>query len=146
MAYVVPQFPLAVGVWRYGSDVANPPDVVTTGNLVGGRSGIGVYGPILGNTGPSVYFQMIQTIRYMQLLVPALTDIQPPQDATGLFGDCVEVPGGSGRFYAVIQVDDIGKGFPNEHRFAMIVPIIGSLGQQVAGIWNCPLDWPVPIP
>src|SRR5215831_8672184 len=54
----------------------------------------------------------------MNLLLPALTDIRGPQDKVA--PDQVEVPAGSGRFYQVKGVDDIGKGFTNEHRTASL--------------------------
>lgn len=65
-----------------------------------------------------------------QLWMPAFTDIRPAQMA--MFPDIVEVPAGSLRFYQVIDVDDIAKGFPNEFRMALIAMI--------------PFIWPIPIP
>jgi hypothetical protein len=63
----------------------------------------------------------------MILLLPALTDVRPalptdPTDPSGgvTISDQVEVPKGSGRIYVVLSADDIGKGFPNEHRAALI--------------------------
>lgn len=58
----------------------------------------------------------------VSLLLPALTDIRGPQDSTHMH-DVVEVPSGSGRWYGVCFVDDIGKGYPNEHRTASIVAL-----------------------
>jgi hypothetical protein len=60
----------------------------------------------------------------MNLLLPALVDIRGPQDTIG--ADQVEVPAGSGRWYSVVGVDDIGKGFANEHRSAALVAIFGT--------------------
>lgn len=54
----------------------------------------------------------------MNLLLPSRTDVRGPQDVTSF--DMVEVPSGSGRWYYVTFVDDIGKGFANEHRTAGI--------------------------
>jgi hypothetical protein len=54
----------------------------------------------------------------MTLMVPALTDIRGPQDTVSF--DMVECPLGSGRWYRVCAVDDIGKGFANEHRAALL--------------------------
>jgi hypothetical protein len=54
----------------------------------------------------------------MTLLLPPLTDVRGPLSSTG--ADTVECPAGSGRYYAVVFVDDIGKGFDNEHRAAML--------------------------
>lgn len=57
-------------------------------------------------------------INAMNLLLPKLTDIRGPQDL--ISQDMVEVPAGTGRWYVVTFVDDIGKGFANEHRTATI--------------------------
>lgn len=67
----------------------------------------------------------------MSLLLPALTDVRSFQTVSG-FADAVEVPAGSHRWYWVFSVDDIGKGYPNEHRSAGLLFIQAS--------------WPEPIP
>jgi len=54
----------------------------------------------------------------MSLLLPKLTDIRGPQDSVSF--DMVEVPAASGRWYWTAAVDDIAKGFANEHRTAAI--------------------------
>lgn len=48
--------------------------------------------------------------------------------------DLVEVPAGSGRYYDVLAVDDVSKGFPEEYRIAVIIQ-----STTVA-------LWPIPIP
>jgi len=63
-------------------------------------------------------------ISLMSLLLPALADVRGPQDTVSF--DMVEVPAGSGRWYTVAGVDDIGKGFANEHRTASIFALAGS--------------------
>ena len=60
----------------------------------------------------------------MNLLLPAKVDIRGPQDVVTF--DMVEVPAGSGRWYRVWGVDDIGKGFANEHRTATILALAKS--------------------
>lgn len=60
----------------------------------------------------------------MSLLVAKGTDIRGPQDTTSL--DMVEVPAGSGRWYFVDGVDDVGKGFTNEYREASITALFGT--------------------
>jgi hypothetical protein len=70
----------------------------------------------------------------MVLLLPKGTDVRDELNATGRDG--VECPAGSGRFYEVIFVDDIGKGFPNEHRGATMEKTFGP----------GPTEWPTPIP
>lgn len=119
--YHLPVFNLTVNIWRNQSDVGvHPPDVVTLGNLAWGRR---VNVPAVGAA---------DAYGVMTLLLPALTDIRdnPLSPANA---DFVEVPAGSGRIYGVIVVDDMGKGFANEHRAAVI--------QKTSGF-----PWPNPIP
>jgi hypothetical protein len=78
----------------------------------------------------------------MTLLLPPLVDIRDLK--CGYLVDIVEAPAGSGRFYLVASVDDIGKGFDNEHRAALLAP--GSEAIFGTGSdWNT-LFWPTPIP
>lgn len=63
-------------------------------------------------------------LQAMNLLLPPGTDIRGPQDTVS--ADMVEVPSGSGRWYWVYFVDDIGRGFSNEHRTAGIFALAGS--------------------
>jgi len=60
----------------------------------------------------------------LSLLLPPGTDVRGPQDTVS--HDLVEVPAGSGRLYWVVAVDDIGKGFLNEHRLAYLLACEGS--------------------
>jgi hypothetical protein len=64
----------------------------------------------------------------MYILCPPFSDIRGLLNPGG--SDGVEIPPGSGRRYLVDQVDDIGKGFANEHRFALIYP---------TGVWPNPI-------
>ena len=68
------------------------------------------------------------------LLVPKLTDIRPSSGfgASIANPDIVEVPQNSGRFYTTVQVEDVSKGFTNEHRAAQLSQL--------------PLAVPFPIP
>lgn len=76
----------------------------------------------------------------MYLLVPALTDLRDL--SCSAVQDVVECPAGSGRWYQVAGVDDIGKGFSNEHRCAMLFKISEAMfGAPYTG-----LAWPTPIP
>jgi hypothetical protein len=121
-AYRVPTFPLSVNVWRNGNPVANPPDVVTVGNLSPGRRVMVAAGTLPLN--PATTCPL-----YVEVLLPRLTDVRGVNTVAG--PDTVEVPAGSLRYYTVLQVDDIGKGFANEHRFAV-------LAQQSP--WSVPID------
>jgi hypothetical protein len=78
----------------------------------------------------------------MVLLVPALTDIRDAAGLVGVHPDLVVVPSGSGRWYSVMYVDDLGKGFPNEHRGAVLYKAY----EKVSPTQYPGLAWPVPIP
>jgi hypothetical protein len=120
--FELPKMPLDVEIWHSGSDPAtDPPDVETVGNLAWGkRTAV----PSTGGTS-----DIGIPLFTMTLLLPKLTDIRG--DPFGNNSDTVGVPSGSGRLYLVAFVDDLGKGFDNEHR--------GAILQQI-------LPWPVPIP
>jgi len=76
----------------------------------------------------------------MTLLLPPGTDIR--DQSCSPHADVLELPAGSGRWYLSQSVDDIGKGFDNEHRAALIVKIYEGLNPTAyAG-----LIWPTPIP
>jgi len=74
------------------------------------------------------------------LLVPALSDVRDAGNATGQ--DIIEVPLGSGRWYEVNIVDDVGKGFSNEYRIVSMFKIC----QAVNATEYPGLFWPTPIP
>lgn len=123
MPFVLPNFNLNVNVWHGPvPNVSLPPDVVVKGNLAWGkRVNIG-----FGEGGATI-----------SLLLPALTDVRTPACYVGSGFDLVEVPAGTGRYYVVQNVDDIGKGFSNEHR-------VVTLSQ--APIAYSGHAWPVPVP
>lgn len=78
----------------------------------------------------------------MTLLLPAGTDVRCAMQANPPVLDIIEVPAGSSRWYGVAAVDDIGKGFSNEHRGAVLTPIFPALDPVVfAGS-----QWPTPMP
>lgn len=116
--YTLPTFNLSVNIWRFASItppvITAPPDVVTVGNL---------------NPGKRVYGQVAEGFP-MYLLLPKLTDVR--WSGQGGNQDWIEVPAGSGRWYETIFVDDVGKGFPNEHRLAIIIQVDAT--------------WPLPMP
>jgi hypothetical protein len=73
--------------------------------------------------------------------VPKGSDVR--DGSCALLNDFVEVPQGSGRWYVVMNVDDVGKGFPNEFRYATI----GKIFQGASGSGSFTgLFWPAPIP
>ena len=110
MAFVLPTFNLSVSVWRVlgvGGTYASP-DLSVMANLSPGKR-VMFQGLMIGPNEP---------IAPMELLLPAFTDIRSRWN--NVERDLVEAPSGSNRFYEVTQVDDIGKGFANEHRIAWI--------------------------
>jgi hypothetical protein len=143
MAFRLPTFNLGVNIWHFGNVVANAPDVVTVGNLTyGKRAQAGVASLTAGTTTRPLPSSFVQP---MTLLLPPLTDIIMRDAVGGGVGDCVEVPAGSGRFYAVLDVDDIGKGFVNEHRAAVIVMLTSAWQTETANPWAAP-NITVPLP
>lgn len=74
------------------------------------------------------------------LLLPAFTDIRDGSCSNA--PDIVEVPQGSGRYYVAYFVDDIGKGFANEHRYATLAKTWPFAGNP----WLGAPFWPTPIP
>ncbi len=77
----------------------------------------------------------------MSLLLPAATDVRDMSTGVPDY-DIVECPAGSGRWYGVLGVDDIGKGFANEHRIAYLQKLYQAL--DPVGLAGC--VWPIPIP
>jgi len=120
MAFTEPTFNLVCNVFDHGT-TTGPRIVDLECNLAWGRR---VNVATTGGT-DTIGIPFLA----MSLLVPAGSDIRGPQSAE--LPDNIECPSGSGRFYEVVFVDDIGKGFDNEHRCAML--------QQSA-------PWPTPIP
>lgn len=126
MAFTVPSFPLKCNIYAGQGDQAARPSnptqrqvscqlrILKTAFCLGSQ---------LGGTGP-----------VSLLLLSSKADIRPVCNAWP-HGDAVEVPGGSGRFYVVLAVDDVAKGFSNEYRVASIYPQYQRVG------W-----WPIPTP
>lgn len=74
------------------------------------------------------------------LLLPLGTDVRDGANASGQ--DIVECPAGTGRWYQVTAVDDVGKGFSNEYRLAALCKISAFLDPtKYSGLF-----WPTPIP
>jgi hypothetical protein len=122
MAFVLPTFNLQANVFTW----SNPPDYtnprLTTDCQLRAPS-MTVASSSLAPPGNSPG---------MILLVPALTDIRDHFSTPGTHGDFIEVPAGSGRMYHAAVMDDVGKGFPNEHRFVVL--------------WKIQFIQPVPFP
>jgi hypothetical protein len=110
MSFNVPEMPLAVNIWSFGTGPPAPPRVVTMGNLSYGRRVLGM---------PDTFNLFDAGSVTAQLLLPPKTDVRGQYQAGG--SDLLEVEAGSGRFYICLWVDDFGRGFANEHRFAILV-------------------------
>lgn len=122
MAFRVPTFNSICNVYGYDQGVPPiPPEVeprqpqqecqLTWGRRVQVSSG----------AGPAAEGSLTLT---MSLLLPRGNDIRGPQDVRGR--DVVEVPAGTGRWYYVVAVDDVGKGFDNEYRCALLFAAKGT--------------------
>lgn len=121
MGFTVPTFNLAYNGWRAGTSPPAAPGFSGMCNLAWGRRVSSYQGVI------SVPNEPIMTV-----LLPPGEDLRGPQCA--LPDVCLEIPAGSGRFYSILGVDDVGKGFPNEHRAAIVA-------------WTVAFGaWPSPIP
>lgn len=114
MAFVLPTFNLKCNIWHFLTAPPSPPVLpdVPCQLRAPSANNLAAYLPVGGVTVGMV------------VLLPPLTDIRDPYSGgAGSSRPIIEIPSGSGRFYGVVQVDDIGKGFPNEHRFASIVKL-----------------------
>lgn len=107
--YTIPTFNLTCNLWTGGNPVG-PPRLSPVCNLAWGRR------VNVASTGGTTTLGI--PLVTMSLLLPALTDVRGPFGPSG--EDACEVPAGSGRLYHVVWVDDIGKGFANEHRCAVL--------------------------
>ncbi len=76
----------------------------------------------------------------MDLLLPKGTDLR--DGFQGFPNDIIEVPSGSGRWYEMMAWDDVGKGFANEYRLA----VISKIGQVINAVAFPGLFWPTPTP
>ena len=120
MSFSLPQFNLTCQVYT-GGVFTSSPRLSPVCNLAWGRRvNVASTG---GTATPGI------PIVCMTLLLPPGTDVRSSLCPSG--ADGIVVPAGSGRRYAVQVVDDIGKGFANEHR-ACVLFAVGP--------------WPQPIP
>lgn len=132
MAFRVPSFPLFANIWRQGGvgGAYMAPDLTVACNLSPGRRTL-VADPDAASP--------LATQLVMELLVPARTDIRATWNMTP--SDLVEVPAGSLRFYVVVWVDDVGRGFPNEYRLAAMY--YSNVGNST--LIGGPFPAPVPL-
>ena len=117
MAYRLPTFNTEVYIWRYDSDVSNPPDVIAIANFCIGRRISG--GDYWTTSTPRDWYCT------SWLLLPPGTDIRGDVGGEDQ-GDTAEIPAGSGRYYHVFFSDVSAMGFDNEHMAAIVARIPGS--------------------
>ena len=137
MGFSVPTFNLSVNLWRNPNTIASPPDRTFMANLAASRRNL------LSDLGDLFFTGIPAPFAY--LLCPKLTDIAGMWVIALAGTDCVEVPAGTGRFYQVITVEDVGKGFSNEYRSATICQMNPETSLITGNPWGCP-SWPVPTP
>jgi len=113
--FVPPTFDLSCNIWRNASLLTAPPDLVSPCQLRLVKDSFAGVGGVNAGT--------------MLLCLPKGTDVRP-QGSTS-FHDQIEAPAGTGRFYNCLAVDDVGKGFPNEYRVALIQPVYS--------LWTLPI-------
>lgn len=134
MAFELPTFNLLCNIadgpqWPAAVRVANVPCNLAWGKRVQQTAGTSGGSPSTGSL--------------ITLLLPALTDVRDGTGNNPPFGaDLIEVPSGSGRWYYVTAVDDIGKGFANEHRAC---PLSKASANIDGAVWPG-LFWPIPMP
>jgi hypothetical protein len=131
VAFTLPQFPLTCEIFS-GPYLARVSRATSVCNLALGRRGVVLpdfeFGTTQIATGPTyVLFPPGTDVRDMNCNIPAQ--------------DLLELPQGSGRWYSVSLVDDVGKGFANEHRYA----IVNKVSQRVNATDFAGLFWPIPI-
>lgn len=130
MAYTLPEFNIQVDVYSVTGGVKTFRERVV-GNLAMGKRHAWAFGA--GSIGSGV--AGLAPV----LLLPPLTDVR--DKSCTLEPDVVDCPAESGRWYVVSAVDDIGKGFDNEHRCATLSKVYDFPGVGV----DVP-NWPIPIP
>lgn len=132
-SFALPVFNLPCNVWHKPSSHMTglgPPSAAVFCNLANGRVSH-LPGWVPRNPGiPPMTYQS-------SALFPIGTDIR--DSSVEVNPDVVEIPAGTGRFYWVVYCDDIGKGFRNEHRWAVIQKVYQY------GIFAA-YRWPSPMP
>ena len=135
MAFRIPTFNLLVNLWTAPTLKTAAPTRTFMANLSRGERETVLE--------PAYLIGYYSFRNAMQLLCPAGTDIYPNEP--GAFADLVEVPAGSGRYYCVLCVDDVGKGFANEYRIAWILAYSTDIAHFSGNPWGATV-FPRPIP
>jgi hypothetical protein len=110
--YRLPTFNLTCNIWHVPNQWPLPPDLVVMGNLTPGRRVTTQWWNWSQDVDLPSIFEMV--------LLPKLTDVRDVSNNPANNPDQMEVPAGTKRLYIVQFQYDIAKGFPNEHRCAII--------------------------
>lgn len=119
--------PIVVNIWRYASPPPAAPVSTTAANLMMG----------LRRSNITLIESVAAFSSFLYLCVAKGYDIRGWWDGSG--GDYVEAPAGTNRYYQVMAVDDVGKGFSNEYRIAFMQQVT-----QPFALFGIP--FPVPLP
>ncbi len=132
MAFRLPEFPITCDVYT-GPWLTKVFRSTIDCNLAQGRRGTVLPDEEITTS--------VQKTGPMYVLFPPLADVRSLVQGIP-HNDLLELPSGSGRWYIVLYVDDVAKGFANEHRYAMINQVSENLDfTNYAG-----LNWPIPMP
>lgn len=123
MAFVLPTFNITVHIYSAGL-----PPPTGTPRIIDQEAQLRA--PAANNV---MFVSSVGASSAMILLLPPGVDIRDQFNTPINSSDYVEAPAFTGRFYRVIFVDDIAKGFPNEHRYAVLQKVLG-------------VPWPTPTP
>lgn len=122
MAFVLPTFPLVCKVVTFvGNPVGQPARLTTPCQLRAPNVSYASSWVTVQSFAPGI-----------MVLFPKGTDIRDKWCSPVNSPDYLEIPENSGRWYFATYVDDIAKGFANEHRFAHVGKVQNPL-------------WPTPI-
>jgi hypothetical protein len=142
MAFNTPTFNLTVNLWS-ATLVTNPPTMSFLACLSPGRRTMLLAPSTLTNP---VYVQVPTWGPTSELMCPKGTDIRGAQNSG--MTNVVECPAGSARYYLVLFVEDVGKGFPNEYRLALLKQCdFGTVAlTDFQAVFGTVPPWPVPTP
>jgi len=147
MAFIVPTMPIQANIWSNADWWATWPGAVNTPT----------FADVQCQLRSSLKFatrldQPMSLTGVEEVVLPAFTDVRYPLPSTSewlRFTDMMEVPKNSGRYYHVIGVVDVAKGFTNEYRLAIVQPTVGWEGTEFSGgkpNWPYAPAWPTPYP
>lgn len=113
MTFKAPVFPVPCNIWhqQFGPAPTRSPDVVTTCSVGYLRFWSAQYSNQGGSTGQT--FVVIRLPKGTNIHDALQLPLPPVGGQAG--GDTIEAPAGSGRFYSVTMLTQVGQGFINEH-------------------------------